>query len=85
MQVQVAFDRILNLVAGVDVEFAAIFAATRNECHGVGRQPQLLRALARLGQIPHDAFKIHIGHLKRGNIEQHGGSPASLRTAFAEG
>ena len=29
----------------VDVEFAAIFAATRDECHGVGRQPQLVRPL----------------------------------------
>src|SRR5262245_40997470 len=39
MELEIATKRILNLVARVDVEFAAIFAAARDERHGVGRQP----------------------------------------------
>src|SRR5215510_2534758 len=69
MEVEIATKRILNLIARVDVEFAAIFAAARDECHGVGRQPQLVRSLARLREVPHDALKIDIRHLERWNGE----------------
>jgi hypothetical protein len=37
----------------------------------------LLRPLARLDELPHDAFKIHVRHLERWNIEQHDSPPAS--------
>src|SRR5262245_24039036 len=75
MEVEIATKRILNLIAWVDVEFAAIFAAARNECHGVGRQPQLVRPLACFCEVPHDALKINIWHLERWNGEQHDDAP----------
>ena len=64
-----------DLVAWVDVEFAAIFPTTREERHGVGGQPQLLRPLTGLHQLPHDTFEINVRHFERRNGEQHVGGP----------
>src|SRR5262245_56863988 len=78
MEVEIATKRILNLIARVDVEFAAIFAAARDERHGVGRQPELLRPLACFCEVPHDALKLNIRHLQRWNGEQHDDAPFVL-------
>src|SRR5688572_7648873 len=89
VEVEIALQRILNLVARVDMKFAAVFASARDERHGVAGQPQLLRPLVCLRQLPHDAFEIDIRHLERWNGEQHGapfipeiGPPACRHGAF---
>src|SRR5690606_18138973 len=64
VQVQVAFERILNLVAGIDVKFATVFTASSDKGQRIFVKPQLVCALAGFCQVPHDLFKIDVGHLK---------------------
>jgi hypothetical protein len=48
------------------MKLAAILSSTRNERHGVLREPQLMGSLARLDQLAHDALKIDIWHCEVG-------------------
>src|SRR6185437_16684230 len=72
MQFQIALERVLNLIARIEMEFVAVLAPARDEGERLVVEPDLVRALSRFCEIFHDPAEIDVRHREHGAIADDG-------------